>query len=120
MIRTKILVGVLSICLNAFGASAGLSSNEQAVTEKMSQLSTIDLSNPYSNLPENDVMFPCLEILAKELNVSSEDLFALINFETGGKLDPKIASKTSSAKGLLQFTDRTSIVTGKQIGRAHV
>lgn len=106
MKRTNILVGVLLICLSSF-ASSKFSSNDTSVATKMSQMNTIDMRNPYKGLPEKDNLYPCIEILAKRFNISAEDLFALINFETGGKLNPQVVnkSKTSSAKGLLQFTD---------------
>jgi hypothetical protein len=70
---------------------------------------TIDLSDPYRNLPANDQFYPCLEILAQKLNVDKADLFALINFETGGRINPQIRNRSgSSAKGLLQFTNESA------------
>jgi hypothetical protein len=106
MKRTNILVGVLLICLSSF-ASDKFSSNDTSVAAKMSQMSTIEMRNPYKGLPEKDNLYPCIEILAKRLNISAGDLYALINFETGGRMNPQVVnkSKTSSAKGLLQFTD---------------
>lgn len=105
--KRTILVGVLSICLNAF-ALDGLSSNDTAMLPIATSLNSVDVQDPYHNLPDKDIFYPCVEILAHSLNLKTEDLFALINYETGGRMNPKVASKNSSAKGLLQFTNITA------------
>jgi hypothetical protein len=104
--KRTLFVGVLSLWLST-AAIARLSSNNPTTVTTESQL-VIDLQNPYRNLPSSDVLYSCMEILANRLNVSTEDLYALIHFETGGKMNPLVASKTSSAKGLLQFTDASA------------
>ena len=108
MKRTNILAGVLSVfLLTANGFS--YSNDTTVVFAKTETQLTIDISDPYRNLPTNDQFYPCLEILAQKLNVDKSDLFALINFETGGRIDPTIKNRSgSSAKGLLQFTDASA------------
>lgn len=105
--KRTIIVGVLSICLNVF-ALDGLSSNDTTMLPIATSLNSVEISDPYHNLPDKDIFYPCLDILAHSLDLKTEDLFALINYETGGKMDPKVASKNSSAKGLLQFTNITA------------
>ncbi len=105
--KRTLFVGVLSLWLSTATMARLSSNNPTAVTSTESQL-IIDLQDPYKNLPSSDVTFPCLEILANRLNVSTDDLFALMYTETGGTMNPKIASKVSSAKGLLQFTDESA------------
>ena len=105
--KRTLFVGVLSLWLSTAALARLSSNNPTAVTNTESQL-IIDLQDPYKNLPSSDVLYPCMEILAKRLNVSADDLFALIYLETGGKMNPQIASNVSSSKGLLQFTDESA------------
>lgn len=47
-----------------------------------------------------------LQIIATRLGANYQDLYNLINFESGW--NPKIKNKLSSARGLIQFTDETA------------
>lgn len=51
-----------------------------------------------------------LQIIANNLGVNSSDLEKLIKFESG--FNPKAKNPYSSARGLLQFTDRTAVSLG--------
>ncbi len=54
----------------------------------------------------NELQLNILESVAKSLNLDSNDLYKLIDFESSW--NPQAKNKLSSAKGLLQFTDSTA------------
>lgn len=49
-----------------------------------------------------------LNEVAESLDIQSADLYKLIDFETAHTWNPLIKNKNSSARGLLQFTDKTA------------
>lgn len=53
-----------------------------------------------------------LAYVAGRLKVPTDWLAALINFETAGSWDPQKKNPLSSARGLIQFMDRTAVSMG--------
>lgn len=49
-----------------------------------------------------------VELLANKLNLDPDTLYELIYFETAGTMNPRIQNPFSSAKGLIQFTDKSA------------
>ena len=61
----------------------------------------------------NDIAFSKgLDQLAKDLNTDKDNLIKVMDFETGGTLDPAEQSPNSTATGLIQFIERTAKALG--------
>lgn len=56
----------------------------------------------------NEKQQKALNEVSASLGISADDLYNLINFETAGTWNPQIKNPYSSARGLLQFTDKTA------------
>ena len=56
----------------------------------------------------NEKVNKALQEVSASLGVTADDLKNLINFETAGTWNPQIKNPYSSARGLLQFTDKTA------------
>lgn len=49
-----------------------------------------------------------LQEVSASLGIDPNDLYKLIDFETAGTWNPQIKNPNSSARGLIQFTDKTA------------
>ncbi len=56
----------------------------------------------------NDKVIKALKEVSASLEINPNDLYKLIDFETSGSWNPLIKNPNSSARGLLQFTDKTA------------